>query len=76
MISINQLLYFLRIWLICFFYFLGCETFLSVIDKTRNIQKVISTSSIVFDLVVGLFLALWIRPGIWTGKKQMLNFAG
>ena len=69
MISINQLLYFLRIWLICFFYFLGCETFLSVIDKTRNIQKVISTSSIVFDLVVGLILALWNLAGHLDRKK-------
>jgi len=69
MISINQLLYFLRIWLICFFYFLGCETFLSVIDKTRNIQKVISTSSIVFDLVVSLFLALWNLAGHLDRKK-------
>jgi len=68
-ISINQLLYFLRIWLICFFYFLGCETFLSVIDKTRNIQKVISTSSIVFDLVVSLFLALWNLAGHLDRKK-------
>jgi len=68
-ISINQLLYFLRIWLICFFYFLGCETFLSVIDKTRNIQKVISTSSIVFDLVVGLILALWNLAGHLDRKK-------
>ena len=69
MISINQLLYFLRVWLICFFFFLGCETFLSVIDKTRNIQKVISTSSIVFDLVVSLFLALWNLAGHLDRKK-------
>ena len=69
MISINHLLYFLRIWLICFFYFLGCETFLSVIDNTRNIQKAISTSSIVFDLVVGLFLAIWNLAGHLDRKK-------
>ena len=70
MITLNNALYFLRTWIICFFYWLGAQTFLSVIDKTHELQKVISTSNLIFDLAVSLFLAFW-NFARQTDKKKV-----